>query len=210
MVTEQELSRIMQCAPPRARRWADPLNAAMREWGISTPRRQAHFLAQVGHESLSLSKTEEGMSYSLERLLEVFRKRIPANQAARYVRNPQALGNHVYANRNGNGDEASGDGYRYRGRGPAQLTGRGNYARIGTLLGLPLVDQPDLVLNVEIGARAAAAWWKDNGLNPLADANDTVGVSKRINLGSATSKATPEGLPDRVARTERALAILRG
>jgi len=208
MITDAQLAQALRCPPARAQRWHPPLSTAMRRFGITTPRRVAHFIAQVGHESLSLSRTEESLSYSLPRLLEVFGKRIPANSASLFVRQPEKLGNYVYADRNGNGNVASGDGYRYRGRGPMQHTGRGNYRRIGGLIGQPLEEQPALLVEVEIGALAAAAYWHDNGLNTLADSGDVLMVSRKINLGSATSKYTPEGMTDRIDRTHRALTIL--
>ena len=208
MVTAPLLAQIMQCPLVRAERWNDALSNAMREFGINSKRRAAHFYAQLGHESLSLSKVEEGLSYSLPRLLQVFGARISAADAPKYVRNPQALANFVYANRGGNRGVASGDGYRYRGRGPIQITLHDNYVAIGKALGIPLEQQPDLLLEIDTGARAAAAYWKINSLNALADANDTVGLSKKINLGNARSKHTPEGLADRISRTNRALSLL--
>ena len=93
-------------------------------------------------------------------------------------------------------------------QGPMQHTGRGNYRRVGELIGAPLEEQPTLLLEVEVGALAAAAYWHDNGLNSLADTGDVLTVSRKINLGSATSKHTPEGLQDRIDRTNRALALL--
>lgn len=208
MVTAEQLSQIMLCPLPRAERWVTALNAAMIRFGITTKRRAAHFLAQIGHESLSLSRTEENLSYSRKRLAEVFGRRIAASELDAFVHQPEALGNRVYANRNGNGSEASGDGYRYRGRCPIQLTGRANYAHVGRLIDQPLEAQPQLLLDVGVGAAAAAAYWKDGGLNALADTGDTLAVSRRINLGSSTSKASPEGLADRVLRTNRALRVL--
>lgn len=208
MVTAPLLAQIMQCPPARAERWHAALSDAMREFGITSKRRAAHFYAQLGHESLSLSKVEEGLSYSQPRLLQVFGSRISAAEAPKYVRNPQALANFVYANRGGNRGVSSGDGYRYRGRGPIQITLFDNYVAIGKELGIPLQEQPDLLLEIVTGARAAAAYWKLNGLNALADANNTVGLSKKINLGNAASKRTPEGLADRIARTNRALSLL--
>jgi len=208
MVTAELLARIMQCPQARAERWNAALSAAMREFGINTARRAAHFYAQLGHESLSLSKVEEGLSYSVPRLLEVFGTRITAATAPKYARNPEALANFVYANRGGNGSEASGDGYLFHGRGPIQITLRDNYRAVGVVLGLPLEQQPGLLLEIETGARSAAAYWKLNGLNALADQNDTVGLSKKINLGDAKSKRVPEGLQDRIARTNRALTLL--
>ena len=210
IVSADKLALILQCPAERAQRWHVALNDAMGESGIITRRRAAHFLAQTGHESIGLSRLEENLSYSAQRILDVFESRFTPVTAAKYAYKPEAFACRVYANRNGNGDEASGDGWRYRGRGPIQITGRGNYQRIGKLLGAPLEDQPGMVLEIDTGARAAAAWWKDAGCNGLADDNNTLGVSRRVNLGSAKSKLRPEGLEDRIARTERALKILGG
>ncbi|MDG9770145.1 glycoside hydrolase family 19 protein, partial [Stenotrophomonas maltophilia] len=106
------------------------------------------------------------------------------------------------------GNEASGDGYLFRGRGPMQHTGRGNYRSMGQLIGQPLEEQPGLLIEPEIGAMAAAAFWQVNGLNAYADQRDVLAVSRIINLGNARSRATPNGMADRTARTNRALAAL--
>ena len=208
MLTAALLTQIMQCPLPRAQRWVDPLNAAMKRFGITTPVRAASFLGQLGHESLSLSRVEESLSYSRARLLDVFGAYVDADEAAAFVHQPVKLGNRVYANRNGNGNQASGDGYLFRGRGPMQHTGRGNYRHVGQLIGQPLEEQPALLLEPEIGAMAAAAYWHDAGLNSLADTRDVLAVSRTVNLGNARSRKTPNGLADRTARTTRALAVL--
>lgn len=208
MLTAALLAQIMQCPLPRAQRWAEPLNAAMKRFGINTPVRAAYFLAQLGHESLSLSRTEESLSYSRERLLEVFGKYVTPAEAASFVHQPAKLGNRVYARRNGNGSESSGDGYLFRGRGPMMHTGRGNYRSVGQLIGQLLEDQPSLLIEPEIGAMAAAAFWHVNGLNTYADQRDVLAVSRIINLGNVRSRATPNGMADRTARTNRALAAL--
>ncbi len=210
MLTVATLAQIMQCPMSRAERWVEPLNAAMRRFKITTPRRAAHFLGQVGHESLGLSKLEEAMSYSRARLEEVFGRRLTAAELPAFVHQPEKLGNRVYANRNGNGSEASGDGYLYRGRGAIALTGRGNYRKIGELIGHPLEDMPQLLLNPEVSALAAAAYWLDAGLNALADQGDVLAVSRKVNLGRTDTRSMPEGLQDRRNRTERALAVLGG
>ncbi|WDM66282.1 glycoside hydrolase family 19 protein [Xanthomonas cucurbitae] len=209
MFTDTQLASIMQCPAQRAQRWHGPLLAAANRFGITTKRRAAHWLGQVGHESLSLSRMEEGLTYTTSaRLLEVFGARITPAQAHKFLRNPVGLANFVYADRLGNGNEASGDGYRHRGRGPMQHTFRGNYRRIGELIGLPVEEQPDLLLQVEPSALAAAAYWHDNGLNTLADAGDVLGLGRKINLGNVRTKRLPEGHSERVARTKRALQIL--
>lgn len=208
MLTAPLLAQIMQCPVSRAQRWAGPLNAAMKRFGINTPVRAAYFLAQLGHESLSLSRTEESLSYSRDRLLEVFGRHVAHAEAAAFVHRPVKLGNRAYANRNGNGNEASGDGYLFRGRGPLQHTGRGNYRRMGQLIGQPLEEQPALLIEPEVGAMAAAAFWHDNGLNAYADRRDVLAISRVINLGNARSRTTPNGMADRTTRTNRALAAL--
>lgn len=208
MLTAALLARILQCPITRAHRWVGPLNAAMQRFGITSPLRVAHFLAQLGHESLSLSRLEENLSYSRARLLEVFGRHIAPGEAAEHVHQPERLGNRVYAGRNGNGDAASGDGYLYRGRGPLQHTGRGNYRRVGELIDQPLEQQPSLLIEPENGAMAAAAYWQDNGLNALADQRDVLAASRAINLGNARSRFTPNGMPDRLSRLQRALQAL--
>lgn len=208
MITAAQLAQAMQCPLTRAQRWLEPLNAAMKRFGISTPLRAAHFLAQLGHESLSLGRVEEGLSYSRDRLLEVFGKYVTPAEAAAFVHQPVKLGNRVYAKRNGNGAESSGDGYRYRGRGPMMHTGRGNYRRIGELIGQPLEELPALLLEPETGAMAAAAFWADNGLNAYADQRDVLAVSRVVNLGNARSRATPNGFADRTARLQRCMTAL--
>lgn len=208
LFTADELARIMRCPAARAVRWHPHLVTAAGRFGILTRRRAAHWLAQVGHESLSLSRVEESLSYSRERLLEVFGNEVSPAQAGRFVHNPAALGNHVYAFQNGNGSEASGDGFLFRGRGPMQHTGRGNYRHMGKLIGLPLEEQPALLIELEAGALAAAAFWQDVGCNQLADTSDVLGVGRKINLGTLRTTRLPNGHADRVARTKLALQVL--
>lgn len=208
MISAALLSRIMTCPLTLAQRWASPLDIAMCRFDIVRARRIAHFLAQLGHESQSLQRLQENLSYSRKRIGDVFGHRLSEPEQPLYVRRPERLANRVYAGRNGNGDEASGDGYRYRGRGPIALTGRANYRRIGTLIGHPLEQQPDLLETPEIGALAAAAWWQLIGANETADRNDVLAVSRLVNLGSANSRSTPEGIVDRMKRTEHALQAM--
>ena len=182
----------------------------MTRCGITTRRRAVHFLAQIGHESAGLSRTEENLNYSAQRLREIWPSRFTAEQAASYARQPERIANRVYAKRMGNGQESSGDGWRYRGRSPIQLTGKDNYARMAELTGLPLVDMPALAIEVEEGALVAAAWWQANGLNVLADSGDILAVSRRVNLGTTKTNAKPHGLQDRIDRTRRAAAALGG
>lgn len=208
MFTEPQLAAAVGCPPQRAARWAGPLYRAMTRCGINTRRRAVHFLAQIGHESAGLSRLEENLNYSAQRLLEVWPGRFTASEAAAYARQPSRIANRVYGGRMGNGNEASGDGWRYRGRSPIQLTGKSNYRRMAELTQLPLLDMPALAIEVEEGALIAATWWRANGLNTLADSGDVLSVSRRVNLGTADTRRTPNGLQDRVDRTRRAAAAL--
>lgn len=201
MFTDAQLASILQCPLARASRWRPHLERAMQRTGISTRRRAAHFLAQIGHESHGLARLEENLNYSAPRLLEVFENHFTRDTANAYARQPARIANRVYANRNGNGPEASGDGWMYRGRSPIQLTGRGNYAALQALTGHPLVDMPTLALEPDVGADIACAFWRSRGLNAMADAGDVVGITRRVNGGR-------NGLADRVARTRRACAVL--
>lgn len=208
MFSAEELATIIGCPPPVATVWGPHLLRAMTRCGITTRRRAAHFLAQIGHESASLSRVEENLNYSAQRLCEVFPNHFTPQTAADYRRQPERIANRIYANRMGNGTEASGDGWRYRGRSPIQLTGRNNYRAMAQLTGVPLEAAPDIAADIEIGALIAATWWQANGLNTLADGGDILAVSRRVNLGTTRTQRTPNGLQDRIARTRRAVAVL--
>jgi putative chitinase len=197
---------ILRAALPAARptdiaRFATPLADACAEWGIDRPLRLASFLAQIAHESGQLRLLAENLNYSAEALLRVFPRHFDAGQAAAYARQPQRIGSRVYANRMGNGDEAGGDGWRYRGRGLIQITGHDNYVACGTALGLDLIAQPELLEQPAPAARSAAWFWHRHDLNGLADARDIETITRRINGGLT-------GLEDRKAHYARACAAL--
>ncbi len=183
-MSPQTLQLIMPMCR-RAVQFAGPLSSAMSEFGIDTPLRQAAFLAQVAHESAELSALEECLAYSPSRIMDVFPRHVSSWQDAdRLSKSPERLANRVYASRNGNGDEASGDGYRYRGRGLIQLTGRDNYRLAASALHLPLLDQPELLIKPEHAARSAAWFWFSRGCNALADAGNFLAITKKINGGT--------------------------
>lgn len=182
MLTFDVLHAIMPKA--NAPVWAPALEAAMGEFDISTPPRAAAFLAQLAHESSELTRLSENLNYSVEGLLKTWPKRFNPLTALKVARNPEAIANVVYANRNGNGDEASGDGWKYRGRGPIQLTGRGNYVKAGDALGQPLEANPDSVIAPMVGSRVAAWFWDNRKLNALADARQFLSITKAINGGT--------------------------
>lgn len=206
-LAQNHMVRIMPRA--NAGTWLEPLNAAMGEWAIDSPQRMAAFLAQVAHESSELNRLEENLNYSAKRLRAVWPKRFPNLKVAQqFAGNPEKLANRVYAGRLGNGDEASGDGWKYRGRGLIQLTGKSNYTSCGNALGVDLVASPELLLQPAQAARSAAWFWNSRGLNELADhqpgdddEQDFVRISVIINGGKV-------GLKERVALWTRARAVL--
>jgi putative chitinase len=182
--------------------WVNALSTVLPKYGITTPRRQAAFIAQCGHESAGWSAFVENLNYSAKALNTVFPKYFTraGRSAEEYARNPEKIANVVYAGRMGNGDIASGDGWRYRGRGPIQLTGRSNYAAFGNAAGVDVLKNPDLVqTNKEIGLMAALWFWNKNGLNELADVQDIKAITKRINGGY-------NGLEDRIALYKRVMS----
>lgn len=199
-LTRAELEAVMPLAGRVPDAVVDALDAAMRRFEIDTPARMAAFSAQLAHESGQLQRWAENLSYRWERLRQVFPKYFPSDEAARpFDRKPERIANRVYANRMGNGPESSGDGWRYRGRGPIQLTGRDNYRACGQGIGVNLADDPDLLTAPGPGCLAAAWFWARNGLNALADAGDFVTITRRINGGL-------NGLAERREFWERAKA----
>lgn len=159
-MTADRLRAVMPAAATQADVHTDPINRAMAHYRIESPEQQAVFLAQISVESENLQKLSEGLNYSARRIIQVWPRRFPTLASAQpYANNPIALANRVYANRNGNGDEASGDGFRYRGRGILQITGRSNYRALG------FEKDPDTVLQPYESAFAAAGFWKMNRLN---------------------------------------------
>lgn len=163
--------------------WAAILHPAMMRHGINTPRRAAAFLATVCHESGGLRHLSESMSYSAARMVVVWPSRFTAATAGAYAHNPEKLANRVYANRNGNGDEASGDGFRFRGGGLLQITGRANYAGVAKAFGMPVGEVAVWVRTREGAAVSAAWWWAANGCSELADAGDVKAWRRRVNGG---------------------------
>ncbi|HUK36490.1 MAG TPA: glycoside hydrolase family 19 protein [Vicinamibacterales bacterium] len=193
--------------------WTAALNAAMDRFEIDTPQRGAAFLAQIAHESGEFRRLVENLNYSAARLCAVWPSRFATPDAAKpYERNPEALANYVYAKRLGNGDVPSGDGWRFRGRGLIQLTGRGNYRSSGVAVALPFEAEPERLETADAAALAAAQFWQSRGLNHLADDSnddnddeDFVSITKIINGGTAglTSRRTYW------ARAKAALGIIQ-
>lgn len=198
MITDQLLSQIYpQSTRENRSRYANHLEMAIYRYGISENKHRLRaFLAQIGCESGQLRCVVENLNYSAQGLLKTFPRYFKtATEAAAYARKPQMIANRVYANRLGNGNERSGDGWRYRGRGLIQITGKSNYAELsdamyGLPMGMDFVDEPDLIATPEWAAESAAWWWQNAGLNTLADrlagANEAEvfkQITKRINGG---------------------------
>lgn len=169
--------------PVHARLWAQPLDEVCFRHDIITRPRIAAFLAQVCHESAYFTHTEEGLFYTTpERIRAMWPTRVPTMQdAASLIRRPQALANRVYANRLGNGDESSGEGWAFRGRGPIQITGKTNYKVAGDAIGVDYIRSPELVALPLDGARTAGWFWSSAHCNELADNSDIDGITRRIN-----------------------------
>ncbi|TKK33205.1 glycoside hydrolase family 19 protein [Pantoea agglomerans] len=207
MLTPSDFQRATGVTNALRDAWYPHIAASLSAFQISTPLRQAHFLAQTGHESAGFFKVEEGLNYSENALTAKFGKRITAEQARTYGRNAMHPANQkmiasiIYANRNGNGDVNSGDGFRYRGRGLIQITGKANYAALVKQLGADVLADPDLLLGYRFAAMSAAAWWKNHGLNELADSDDVTRITRVINGGT-------NGLDDRKSRLIKAKGIL--
>jgi putative chitinase len=177
----------------------------MESFGVNTPLRLAHFLAQCGHESGGFRLTQENLNYSAKGLMGIFKKYFPTQALAdAYARKPEKIANKVYGNRMGNGPETSGEGFKFRGRGYIQLTGKSNYAAFDAAVPDDILANPDLVSTKH--ALASAAWfWKKNGLNLIADTGSSTEVvtkiTKRVNGGTI-------GLADRIKHFKEYHALL--
>lgn len=212
-ITQQQLLQILPNARPVAGVFVSALNQAMARFDITSPVRQAAFIAQLGHESAHLTKLSESLYYKdPERVAQLFKYGFDLNQNGRvepaevefakgYLRNSEKLANRVYGGRYGNGPEASGDGYRYRARGAIGITFRDNYRLCGQALGVPLLDKPELLEQPEYAALSAAWYWWDRGLNELADAGLFDRISRVINGGD-------NGRDDRRELWAKAKAVL--
>lgn len=178
-----------------------PMNMAIEKADLSTPARLAAFIAQCGHESDSFRFMEENLNYKAESLCRVWPSHFPTDIAISYAHQPQKIANRAYANRMGNGDEESGDGWSYRGRGWLQTTGKVGYEQLSDATQIDFVSNPDAVATPEGAAISAAVFWEKHNLNRHVDNNDFVGLTKLINGGTI-------GLEDRMARYEHAMSVL--
>ena len=194
MMTPKQLKAILpQCRDTL--HWCKLLPLA-EPFGVNTDVRWAAFIAQVGHESAHLTRLVENLSYGIRGLMQTWPARFPTEDVAKpYARNPERLANFVYRGRLGNGPMESGDGWRYRGRGLIQVTGKGNYEAMSKGLGVDYVGRPWLLELPDHAVRSAAYFWQTNGLNELADENTEEAfkaITRKINGGY-------NGWDDRVA-----------
>ena len=216
-MTPEQLRAATSCTPEDAAKYCAPLRFAMARYGIGTPRRVAHFLGQITVESGRLLAVVESLNYSVQGLANTWPSRfaidlkarppIPnllASQLGRTTTracNQEQLANNVYADRMGNGSPATGDGWKYRGRGLKQLTGKENYARYQEGSGNRVLETPDLLLTPGVAADSAAWFWHDKGLNALADKGDIAAITKKVNGGQL-------GILERTRFTQQALKAL--
>jgi putative chitinase len=200
---------ILQAICPKTKKatleqYVDAINDVAKHYNMfENPRRVAAFIAQIAHESGGFNFVRENLNYGAKGLMTTFKKYFPDEETAkRYERKPEMIANRVYANRMGNGDEASGDGFKFRGRGLIQLAGKNNYTAYAKAIGKP-IDEAVAYLETPAGAVSSAGWfWDTNRLNRFCDSDDFVTLTKRINGGTI-------GLADRKHHYELALKYLQ-
>lgn len=201
------LEQLKQLLPQNVEKelaeWQSLLNPILNEYEINTPSRVAAFISQTGHESEDYTVLSENLNYGATGLTATFGKYFPGTTSAAYARLPAKIANRVYASRMGNGDEASGDGWKFRGRGILQVTGKDNYHECSQFIfgNDTLIENPDLLLQKQYALRSACWFWTKNKLNAIADKADVTALTKRVNGGT-------NGLADRKERFTKALAIL--
>lgn len=203
MITADTMRRFARLNEADAALHAQALEQARQSSSVTTARRLCHFMGQIYVETAGFSSMIENLNYRDAARLDAIFSAVRGIEDARALirQGPQAIANRVYAGRLGNGDEASGDGWRYRGSGYKQLTGRANYREIGALVGLDLEQQPELAREPATAARIAFAFWDARGCSPLADHGDVEGITAKVN-GPARL-----GLEERRKATFRALGI---
>jgi putative chitinase len=203
-LTKQQLKELLP-KNPYIDHWFSALAQLLPDYEINTPQRIAAFIAQCSHESGGFTALQENLNYKPATLRKLFGKYFPTDALAEeYCSKPNkqaAIANRVYASRMGNGDETSGDGYKYRGRGLIQLTGKSNYIAFADSLEISPEEASDYLATFEGAAQSACWFWEANNLNQWADKGDIVTLTKRINGGTI-------GLEDRIKHYEHALHVL--
>jgi putative chitinase len=204
ILTKEQLAQLLP-GNPYLDHWHHALEQALPDYDINTPQRVAAFVAQCAHESGGFRALKENLNYKAVTLRKIFPKYFPndaiANQYASLPNKQEAIANRVYGGRMGNGDEASGDGFRYCGRGLIQLTGKQNYQNFADSIETPVEDIPEFLATFEGAVQSACWFWEANNLNQWADKGDILTLTKRINGGTI-------GLEDRIKHYEHALHVL--
>lgn len=203
-LTKEQLRQLLP-KNPYIDQWHSALSRLLPDYEINTPQRIAAFIAQCAHESGNFMFLKENLNYRAPTLRKLFSKYFPtdelANQYANMPNKQEAIANRIYANRMGNGDEASGDGFRFCGRGLIQLTGRENYSWFAASLGISVEEAAEYLQTFEGAAQSACWFWETNNLNKWADTGDIKELTRRINGGYI-------GLEDRIKHYEHALHVL--
>jgi putative chitinase len=199
--TQQHLAQLLP-GNPHVEHWYEALSQLLPDYEIDTPQRVAAFIAQCAHESGGFRMLKENLNYRAVTLRKIFPKYFPTDALAeQYAGKPELIANKVYGNRMGNGDEASGDGFRYCGRGLIQLTGKNNYTAFAESIETPVEEIPEFLGTFEGAVQSACWFWESNNLNQWADKGDILTLTKRINGGTI-------GLDDRIKHYEHALHVL--
>ena len=200
-LTKEQLKQLLP-KNPYIDQWYKALSQLLPDYEINTPQRIAAFIAQCAHESGGFLFLTENLNYKAESLLKVFPKYFKDMATAKaYEKNPQKIANKIYADRMGNGNEASGEGFKYRGRGLIQLTGKTNYTWFAASLQITPEEAAEYTQTFEGACQSACWFWETNGLNAFADKGDILGMTKKINGGTI-------GLEDRKKHYEHALHVL--
>jgi putative chitinase len=204
MITVSQLKQLLP-KNPYVEHWHHALEQLFPDYEIDTPKRMAAFIAQCAHESGGFMVLKENLNYKAPSLRKLFSKYFPTDELAQqYASKPnkqEAIASRIYANRMGNGDEASKEGYKFCGRGLIQLTGRSNYQAFADSLEMSIDDVPEYLATFEGAAQSACWFWETNKLNQWADKGDILTLTKRINGGTI-------GLEDRIKHYEHALHII--
>ena len=204
ILTRDQLAQLLP-GNPYLDHWYHALEQALPDYDINTPQRVAAFIAQCAHESGGFRALKENLNYKAVTLRKIFPKYFPddatANHYASLPNKQEAIANRVYGGRMGNGPEASGDGFRYCGRGLIQLTGKQNYQNFADSIETPVEDIPEFLATFEGAVQSACWFWEANNLNQWADKSDILTLTKRINGGTI-------GLEDRIKHYEHALHVL--
>jgi putative chitinase len=200
ILSEKQLAEIIP-KNPYVGHWHHALEKCLPDYDINTPRRVAAFVAQCAHESGGFRFLTENLNYRAESLVKTWPRYFNASNADSYARKPERIANRAYANRMGNGDEVSGDGWRFCGRGLIQLTGRSNYQAFADSIETDINDIPNYLATFEGAVQSACWFWETNNLNKWADLGDIVSLTKKINGGTL-------GLDDRMKHYTHALHVL--